>query len=343
MQRHALALVLCVSARAAAQVPVARVEVDTTPIHPALAAYLAEAGAPMRGGGGSRVQVGTASPCADGSWCTAQHVVGTAPVVRLTVDGDTVDARVIGRAAGVDLAVLDGPPAPTIPPTAAAEPGDEVALIGFDGGVTRTERAARVVAVVPWRIPRHAGRPLLRLDAPIRPGASGGPVLRRGAPVGVLVAGSTADSPLGGDSLAVPQAAWDRAARWARGAAPGRRAGVTVAPDPGGVRVVSVDPDGPADRAGVRPGDRVIGIDGASIAGVTDLADAIAGGAATWAIVRDGATLGRRVAPEVPARTPSTPRVAIDPDGIRRATAYASGSSAPSSGDAANSGASGMR
>lgn len=91
-----------------------------------------------------------------------------------------------------------------------------------------------------------------------------------------------------------------------RGQADEQRAwlGVLLAPDEQGIRVVQVYPGSPADRAGIRPGDLLVGTDGQEFNAPEDVSQAIAdeqpGATARFTIERQGSEeeieveLGRR-------------------------------------------------
>ena len=63
-----------------------------------------------------------------------------------------------------------------------------------------------------------------------------------------------------------------------------------------GVRVIEVPPEGPAHRADLRPGDRIVAVDGVPVAGrdsvaVQGLLSGEVGSRATLEVLRDGRTL----------------------------------------------------
>ena len=126
---------------------------------------------------------------------------------------------------------------------------------------------------------------LIQTDAALNPGNSGGPLLNaRGEVIGVntaIIHGAQAIS----FAIAIDTAQWVipqlmRHGRIRRGYL--GLAGQTVAIDrrvvrfyglgqSNGVRVVSVDPQSPAARAGLREGDTVVGVDGIAVESVDAL------------------------------------------------------------------------
>jgi serine protease Do len=66
-------------------------------------------------------------------------------------------------------------------------------------------------------------------------------------------------------------------------------------PGTSGVLVASVDPDGPAAKAGIKAGDVILKLDGATIAGGSDLREAVSraegGQEVAITVQRDGRTL----------------------------------------------------
>jgi serine protease Do len=114
---------------------------------------------------------------------------------------------------------------------------------------------------------------VLQIDAAVNPGNSGGPLLdERGELLGVVFAGY---KPFEGLNFAIPQ-------HWVRKALPAlMRGGQVNHPWVGaalmegeqGLEVVYTVPGEPAERAGLRAGDRIVTIDGREFAKIRDLQD----------------------------------------------------------------------
>ena len=235
-------------------------------------------------GGGSAVVI---TP--DGFMLTSAHVVAqTDGTGRAAVGGRDLEFRIVGSDPLSDLAVLRADTGDLIP----AELGDAEHLRvgqlvvaignphGFGGSVT-----AGVVSALGRSLPTQGGRMVenvVQTDAALNPGNSGGALadgLGRVVGVNTAVAGF-------GLGLAVPINAATRkivAALMTDGRF--RRAYVGIA---GGsrplpprlaahlgrreaVEVVDVVADGPAARAGLRPEDLVVAVDGTPVETVTDL------------------------------------------------------------------------
>jgi serine protease Do len=279
--------------------------------------YVAETLAPSvanlrvgRRGSGSGVVV---TP--DGFLLTSAHVVGSGrPRVRASfTDGRELSASVIGTDPLSDLALLRTEGAKLV----TAELGDAAELRvgqlvvaignphGFAGSVT-----AGVVSALGRSLPVREGRAqrviddVIQTDAALNPGNSGGALVDgRGRVVGINTA--VAGVGLG---LAVPvnattrqvvaelmrdgrvRRAWIGIAVGARPLPPRVRA---VVGRERAVEVVEVMPDSPAARAGLRPEDLILAVDGAPVAGVDDLHRLMGGERidrpCTVTIARDGA------------------------------------------------------
>jgi S1-C subfamily serine protease len=246
----------------------------------------------------------------DGFALTSAHVVrGTDRGSASFVEGREVAFDVVGRDHLSDLAVLrlegNGFPAAELGDAARLRVGQLVVAIGnplgFAGSVT-----AGVVSALGRALPVHSGRVVenvIQTDAALNPGSSGGALADgRGGVVGINTA--VAGVGLG---LAVPIDDSTRriihalmtVGRFHRAyigiAGGGRplppRAAAAVGRE-NGVEVVEVVRGSPAERAGIRPGDLIVELDGVPISDARDLqrlmvGDVIGGsvGAVVW---RDG-------------------------------------------------------
>jgi S1-C subfamily serine protease len=124
---------------------------------------------------------------------------------------------------------------------------------------------------------------MLQTDAAINPGNSGGPLLNvRGEVVGI----NSVVLPYAqgiGFAIPAPTASWVASLLIQRGTVERRYLGVaaraeTLEPrwsmqlqQPRAVRIMKVVDNAPASRAGLRPEDRVLGVDGQAIGSVDDL------------------------------------------------------------------------
>jgi S1-C subfamily serine protease len=245
----------------------------------------------VRRGGGSGVVV-----TADGFVLTNAHVVGdrarrAGRIVASFTDGSEVPARVVGTDPLSDLALLrtdDGPLRPAeLGDADALRVGQLVVAMGNPNGLAGTVTAG-VVSALGRTLPTRDGRQarmvddVIQTDAALNPGNSGGALAdARARVVGINTA--VAGVGLG---LAIPVNRTTRAVlaalmrdgrvrrAWIGVAAGARPLPPRVAALAGrrrGVEVIEVVPDGPAARAGVRPEDLVLAVDGEPVAGVDDL------------------------------------------------------------------------
>jgi serine protease Do len=262
----------------------------------------------LRRGGGSAVVI---TP--DGFMLTSAHVVARTRGGRASfVDGRELEFEVVGTDPLSDLAVLRADGGELIP----AELGDAEKLRvgqlvvaignphGFTGSVT-----AGVVSALGRSLPTRSGANVrvvdnvIQTDAALNPGNSGGALADgRGRVVGINTA--VAGVGLG---LAVPiNAATRRIVGALMTEGRFRRAylGIAGGPRPlpprlarklgrtAGVEVVQVVEGGPADRAGMRPEDLIVEIDGTPIEGMDELQRVVVseliGRAVPAKVVREG-------------------------------------------------------
>lgn len=210
---------------------------------------------------------------ADGLIVTNAHVARADRARVVLWDGRELDGTVTARDPHRDLAALAVPadhlPAATVGDARPVRAGDLVAALGNPLGIAGA-LALGIVHVVEPGAPAADPR-WIRADIRLAPGNSGGPLAdARGRVIGIntLIAA--------GLGVAVPSGT---VARFL--AATGRRPrlGVVlrrVSVDAGGapvagLLVIEVAPAGPADAAGVLPGDVLIAVDGRRIPSVEDL------------------------------------------------------------------------
>jgi S1-C subfamily serine protease len=213
---------------------------------------------------------------------TNDHVIsGASKIIATTKSGQELACEVIGSDADNDLAVLrvkrPGPALPTIKMGTSSDLliGETVVAIGNPFGLSNTVTAG-VLSALGRSVPGENQRvynDFIQIDAPINPGNSGGPVVNiQGEMIGVATAIIGGAQGIG---FAIPV---DRAHRivndlvkfghvkpvWVglHGHGAAARGGE---PRPKGLRVRSVDPGSPAEKAGIRPGDQVVSLDAAPI------------------------------------------------------------------------------
>jgi serine protease Do len=253
---------------------------------------------------------------ADGYIVTNNHVIDGAETIKVVLqDKRILPAKVIGKDEGTDLAVLkvEGTGFKFVQWENLVKPrvGDWVIAVGnpFNLGGTAT---AGIISADGRDLPDSSSQFVnyLQIDAPINRGNSGGPTFDvYGKVIGVNTA---IYSPSGGSvgiGFDIPA---DLAEHTTRELIAGRKIvrgylGVTIQnvtediadslgllPNQGAL-VKDVVPGGPADKAGVQPGDVVLAADGRSVSSNSELtrivAQAKAGDAVHLKVVRDGKTL----------------------------------------------------
>jgi len=258
-----------------------------------------------RGGLGSGIVI---SP--DGLVLTNSHVVGSSKEIRLRdVEGHVGDAQVLGVDPDTDLALLRANGARHLPYAALGNSktlrrGQLVIAIGNPLGFESTVTAG-VVSALGRSIRSVSGRTIedvIQTDAALNPGNSGGPLLSSNAEVigintaiingaqGICfaVASNTAQFVL---SEIIRHGYVRRAYIGVAGQTapvPRRHAVLAGIDNKMGALLAQIEPDGPAAKAGLLPGDVVIRLDGVDINGVDDLIR-----------VLDRDRIGRRLAMDV--------------------------------------------
>ena len=251
---------------------------------------------------------------------TNNHVIDKADeiYVKLSTDPDSTDlgrkARIIGVDKATDLAVIKidtDKPLPTVKlgNSEGTEVGDWVIAIGSPFTLSQTVTAGIVSAKNRTIEQGVAGQfqHYIQTDAAINPGNSGGPLLNMNSEViGVNTAIYTQSSGYQGIGFAMPSntvvqvyndliSPSHKVTRGSIGisfreglsGAVGRVYGFK-----GGVLVQEVTPGGPSDKAGIKPRDVIISIDGRAIKDGNDLVADIAsrrpGSSARIGYIRDG-------------------------------------------------------
>jgi putative serine protease PepD len=228
-----------------------------------------------------------------GTLVTNAHVVGTSDrvVVKFGQDGRSIDGEVKGSDPSSDLAVvtIDSGSAPrSAKPLQFADSrqvrvGDTAIAIGNPFGLDRTATAG-IVSGIGRSITAPNGFSIdqvIQTDAPINPGNSGGPLLdETGRVMGVNSQIATAGNSQGnvGIGFAVPsntvREVVPRLQNGDRIARPYLGVETTDPTDPNapaGAEVKTVTPGGPAEAAGVDPGDVITELDGQAVRGSSDV------------------------------------------------------------------------
>jgi S1-C subfamily serine protease len=280
----------------------------------------------------------------DGNLLTNAHVVAGATDIRVTFsDQRTVAARVVGRDEDSDLAVLAVEPSGLslypleLGDSSSVQVGDPTVAIGNPFGLDRTLTTG-VVSAKQRRITAPSGFSIdnvIQTDAAINPGNSGGPLIdATGRVIGVNSQIATAGSggsvgvgfavPIDTAKAVIPQLQRHHMVAHAYLGIRGEQVadplvsleGGAEAPA-GGVHVEGVEPDSPAERAGIlgadavqaSGGDVITAIDGRPVHSMADVDDVLAshrpGDGVAVRLQRDGHTLTVQV--ELTERPASVP------------------------------------
>lgn len=221
---------------------------------------------------------------------TASHTIEREEQVVISLaDGTTAMAALAGRDPGTDLAVLK---VDSAPPTAnqighagEVKAGELAVVVGRspDSGVNASLGIVSAHSG-PWRTWRGGQLDAyIRLDARLFPQSSGGPVVNaRGQLIGIA---TTALSRIAGVAIPVPSVQSVTEKLLQRGFVPRGYVGIGVQAVPipeelrkrlqiensDGLIVLTIEAGGPADQAGILPGDIVSSIGGAAVENIDDL------------------------------------------------------------------------
>lgn len=249
-----------------------------------------QAEAPIRRGEGSGFIVS-----ADGLVLTNAHVVGDASDITVKlVDRREFAAKVVGIDKQTDVAVLridaDNLPAVRIGDAKRLKVGEWVVAIGSPFGFENTVTSG-IVSGKSRSLPSDSYVPFIQTDVAVNPGNSGGPLFNmKGEVVGVNSQIFSRTGGYMGLSFAIPidVAMNVKDQLVAHGSVTRGRIGVriqevdqTLAQSFGmdrsmGALVSDVESDSPADKAGIRNGDVIVGVDGEPINQMSELPAVIA-------------------------------------------------------------------
>ncbi|UQA60004.1 trypsin-like peptidase domain-containing protein [Polyangium aurulentum] len=252
----------------------------------------------------------------EGMILTNSHVVHGSKEVRVELSsGRAVDATVVGEDEKLDVALLAAKGAKGLPVVALGTSeevrvGEYVVAIGNPFGLGHTvtlgivSAKERVLGVGPFDR-------LIQTDASINPGSSGGPLFdTRGRVVGINTVmhaqgqGIGFAIPIDDVRAILPELrSKGRVTRGVMGLAfqaiSDDLSRALALPSASGAIVTEVEPGGPSDRAGLKPGDVIRTIDGRQISHASDLARALGrkkpGEIADLQVARSGAARGIRV------------------------------------------------
>jgi S1-C subfamily serine protease len=234
-----------------------------------------------------------------GAVLTNNHVISGATEISAfaNANGQTYAVDVIGYDRSQDVAVLQlrgGGGLPSAAIGGGASVGEPIVALGNTGG------QGGAPGVMPGRVVAlnqtvHASdsltgaeeslNGLIQVDAPIKPGDSGGPVVNgAGQVIGMTTAATDSFKMSGGTGFAIPIGH----AMGVAGAIRGGGGGPTVHVGPtaflglgvvdnngSGARVERVVGTGPASEAGLSPGDVITSVNGAAVTSATAMADVL--------------------------------------------------------------------
>ncbi len=232
-----------------------------------------------------RGRAGTGIVWDSGLVLTANHVVEQEEDIEVVVDGKSAKASLVGRDPATDLALLkvDGLSAPAMPRAKVSDlkPGQIVLAIGRPGSLKATFGTISAVSSS-WRGWRGSEiEHLIQTNAPLYPGFSGGPLVdAEGRAVGMnsWVFGR-------GDGRAIAMDVAERVVESLRADGRIKRPylgiGTQQVPLPDAVKarvnqdsgllIVAIEPQSPADRAGLMQGDTMVALNGTVTNNLEDL------------------------------------------------------------------------
>jgi serine protease Do len=230
--------------------------------------------------------------------------------VRLADAKREFKAKVIGIDERTDVALIKidakGLPTVKLGKSASLQPGEWVAAIGSPFGFENTITAG-IVSATGRSLPAETYVPFIQTDVAVNPGNSGGPLINlAGEVVGVNSMIYSQTGGYMGVSFAIPIEVALEVGQQLRseGKVTRGRLGVRIQPmtkelaqsfqlqEPDGALIATVEPGSPADKAGLKPGDVVLGFNGQKLDDPNKLPRLVAetkpGQSATLSIWRNG-------------------------------------------------------
>jgi len=252
---------------------------------------LDETPAPILRGQGTGLIVGE-----DGVIVTNNHVVAGGKRFEVTLqDGRSLPAHLVGSDPDTDLAVLrvdeKGLPVAKLGDSGTLEPGDWVVAVGNPYGLDHTVTVGVVSAMGRRALGVATYEDLIQTDAAINPGNSGGPLVDLdGNVIGINTAIRSSGGGSDGIGFAVPSATLKSVLPQLLAAGHVTRGwlGVSIqdlthelagsfrAKSTDGALIAQVMDDGPAAKAGLQPGDIVLGVNGTPVKNAGELSERIA-------------------------------------------------------------------
>jgi serine protease Do len=232
---------------------------------------------------------------ADGIVLTNAHVVdGASEVVVKLNDRSEFKAKVLGLDKASDVAVLkiDGKDLPTvrIGASATTQVGEWVLAIGSPFGF-ESSASAGIVSAKSRSLPDGSYVPFIQTDVAVNPGNSGGPLFNmNGEVIGINSQIYSRSGGYQGLSFAIPIEVAMNVEKQivANGKVQRGKLGVSIQEidqsladtfglaKPAGALVSSVEKGSPAAKAGLEPGDVILGVDGKTVSAAGELPAAIA-------------------------------------------------------------------
>ena len=232
----------------------------------------------------------------DGYILTNYHVIEGASTVKVTAyDGTTYDAAVIGGDEDYDIAVIkvdaDGLTPAIVGDSDKLAVGDNVLAVGNPLGELGGTVTSGIVSALNRSVSIQGSSSvntmsLIQMDASVSPGNSGGGLFNMNGELVGIVNAKSSDSDAEGLGFAIPVNDAVKVAQelLENGYVTGRpylgisyyavtdaQTAAQLGVNAYGVYIVEVVKGGPADKAGLQAGDRIVSVDGSEVATQSDL------------------------------------------------------------------------